>query len=283
MALRTMNELNLLRGKALILNDKVQVKHPTLSQIADDDRYEKYLPVMTSTLDDVADILWVENEVYYEDIESEWIFFTQKCLAGATTADVIFRQGQIKRTMKGCAIVNEMFRDAMNYFFSLDCEYFVLEVKRDNTTQRIIQSLTKEGGNLFYDSDNFKLTEHYYNETLQFLRDVNGLSQKYLHRTGGTKRSRKYILSEQYKIRQSRSKNKRKPKITLDSIVSGLIARGVSQTEIWDWPIYLVYDQFARLNKQDEYSNICNAVYAGTINTKKNPVDWEKINWASIY
>ena len=34
--------------------------------------------------------------------------------------------------------------------------------------------------------------------------------------------------------------------------------------------------------KIEEYNNTMSALYAGGIDTKKNPINWDKINWSSV-
>ena len=77
-----MNKLQLFHGDSLILSDTLKVKHPKLIDIVDDyETYQLHLSIMVSTSLDVADLLWVESKIWYEDIKSEWKFFIQKAIS----------------------------------------------------------------------------------------------------------------------------------------------------------------------------------------------------------
>lgn len=90
------------------------------------------------------------------------------------------------------------------------------------------------------------------------------------------------LLEQEYRRRESREKNNRKSNVDLGSLVSALIARGQPYKEIWDYPIYMIYDLYRRLSKVDEYNGTMRALYSGCIDTKKNPINWDKVNWAAI-
>ncbi len=72
------------------------------------------------------------------------------------------------------------------------------------------------------------------------------------------------------------------PRLSFASIVSSLIAQIGNCHDIWDYPIYTLYDQYHRYNKIEEFHNTMMAYANGNIDTEKNPIDWDKINWASV-
>ena len=80
----------------------------------------------------------------------------------------------------------------------------------------------------------------------------------------------------------SNNNTKHKETVTLESIVSSLVARGQAYSEVINYPIYVIYNQYYRLIKVDEYQNTLRALYGGCLDTKKNPIQWDKINWSSI-
>ena len=49
---------------------------------------------------------------------------------------------------------------------------------------------------------------------------------------------------------------------------------------VWELPIYTIYNMYFRYNKINEYQDVLNKLNSGCIDTKKNPINWEKINWA---
>jgi hypothetical protein len=65
----------LLRGCPLELSEGVCVKHPTLDEVISSPKYYEYLSLILTTSLDVADVLWFEHNIWYEDIKSEWSFF----------------------------------------------------------------------------------------------------------------------------------------------------------------------------------------------------------------
>ena len=86
-----MNALQLYSGRPLKLAENVYVEHPKvnklLNNIGGKDAYSEYmknLALITTQSKDIADILWVENKIWYEDIKSEYEFFIQECLADST-------------------------------------------------------------------------------------------------------------------------------------------------------------------------------------------------------
>ena len=52
--------------------------------------------------------------------------------------------------------------------------------------------------------------------------------------------------------------------------------------EIFNYPIYRIYEGYARLNALDNWDKTVTAYYAGTIDTEKTKINFEKINWSKI-
>ena len=69
--------------------------------------------------------------------------------------------------------------------------------------------------------------------------------------------------------------------ITFDTIVSFVECHLGNPTSVWDLPVYTLYDMYFRYNKMSNYQDTLNKLNAGCIDTKKHPINWEKINWAS--
>lgn len=277
-----MNQLQLLKGEPLRLTKDVSVKHPTLGDVIDVEHYEDYVSIMTTTSDDVADIMWHENKMLYTDIKSEWSFFIQKAIQDSKGHDVSFVDNNIEYVQSDCVFVNEDYRDAFNYFFSLDCEYIVMTVNKTDKVQITLHSVRRESNRYIYHNEDFQLTEIFYYQILEYLRQINDYRPDYFWKSCPTKKGKKMLLEQAYRQRESRRKNKRNQSISLGSIVSALIARGQRYKDIWDYPIYMIYDLYKRLSKVDEYHSTMQALYTGNIDTKKHPVNFEKINWASV-
>lgn len=277
-----MKHVDLIRGRPLKLTDKVYVKHPTLADVCDLDKYENYTYIMMITSDDIADVMWHNSKKLYTDIKSEWLFFIQKALISARGSDVYVVDNDVYRIDSNCVLINSDYRDALNYFLSLDCEYMVMTVGTGDNEQITLRSLNRDGNMLIFDKDNFQFTESFYLQMVEYLRQINDYHPDYYWKKCPTKRGKKMLLEQEYRRRESREKNNRKSNVDLGSLVSALIARGQPYKEIWDYPIYMIYDLYRRLSKVDEYNGTMRALYSGCIDTKKNPINWDKVNWAAI-
>lgn len=277
-----MKHVDLIRGRPLKLTDKVYVKHPTLADVCDLDKYENYTYIMMITSDDIADVMWHNSKKLYTDIKSEWLFFIQKALINARGSDVYVIDNDVYRIDSNCVLINSDYRDALNYFLSLDCEYMVMTVGTGDNEQITLRSLNREGNMLIFNKDNFQFTESFYLQMVEYLRQINDYHPDYYWKKCPTKRGKKMLLEQEYRRRESREKNNRKSNVDLGSLVSALIARGQPYKEIWDYPIYMIYDLYRRLSKVDEYNGTMRALYSGCIDTKKNPINWDKVNWAAI-
>ena len=277
-----MKHVDLIRGRPLKLTDKVYVKHPTLADVCDLDKYENYTYIMMITSDDIADVMWHNSKKLYTDIKSEWLFFIQKALISARGSDVYVVDNDVYRIDSNCVLINSDYRDALNYFLSLDCEYMVMTVGTGDNEQITLRSLNRDGNMLVFNKDNFQFTESFYLQMVEYLRQINDYHPDYYWKKCPTKRGKKMLLEQEYRRRESREKNNRKSNVDLGSLVSALIARGQPYKEIWDYPIYMIYDLYRRLSKVDEYNGTMRALYSGCIDTKKNPINWDKVNWAAI-
>lgn len=276
-----MDNISLLKGSPLQITNNVSIKHLTLGNIADVgyENYMEYLTTLISSSLDIADILLYEMEIWYEDIKDEWIFFLQKCINEKELINILVKDedGNIVGIEQNCVTIKKEYQDAINFFFDLDGQYIVIE--KDN--QLIINNVNKdEYGNSFITPSSFRFTKYIYEITTQFLKDIHWIKDDYDFVHGGTKRAKKYLLLQTYKDRKKTYK--KKSTITLDSIVSALISSGHNAKDIWDYPIYLIYDQYYRTIQINEYKNTITALYNGCIDTKKNPINWEKINWSAV-
>lgn len=278
-----MKHIDLIRGKALQLTENVSVRHPKLRDVCDLEDYDNYIYTMMITSDDIADIMWHNSKKLYTEIKSEWLFFIQKALIGGTSSDVYILDNGVKYLNSNCLLISRQYRDALNYFLSLDCEYMVITVGNgDGDEQITLHALERDGNSLICCKDGFQYTEAFYNMTVQYIRQINDYHPDYYWKTCPTKSGKKRLLELEYRRRESREANNRKSSVDLGSLVSALIARGQRYNDIWDYPIYMIYDLYRRLSQVDEYNGTMRAIYSGCIDTKKNPVNWDKINWAAI-
>lgn len=281
-----MERLSLFRGNNLKLTDKVTVIHPTASDIESVGyaQYCEYVSALSSTSKDVADILWYDMNIWYEDIKDEWDFFLQKCISEFNEVSVRIYDKDTEGVFveEKCVAVGSIYRDALNFFLGLSGEYIVLTQTIGGIEQTILLNVVpcKDNEGVFsFDDQSFKFTKFFYEQVSRFIDSINWTTRDYDYLKGGTKYAKKVILKEDHR---KRNKKKKKSLVTFDSILSSLVAKGCSYNEIWGYPIYVIYDLYYRFYKIDEYSNTMQALHSGCIDTKKNPVNWDKINWSSV-
>lgn len=274
------------------------IKHPKLIEIMNLEmkypgKYFEYLYHLSSTSLDVADVLFCEAKIWYEDITSEWDFFLQKIVPrDPKKVKVAFEVQNGKSRMEmliDSITINEIYRDALNFFFNTSGEYIIWKSEKSSSNPNDVYILnvplknTVQGENVYlYDEFAFKLTPYIYNVMLDYLNKINWITHDYDFLKGGSLGAKKYILKHKYKQRERDAKRKAEPTIDLSSIVSSLIAKGQRYKDVLEYPIYLVYETYHRLVKIDEWNNTMGALYSGNIDTKKNPINWEKINWSSV-
>lgn len=276
-----MTNLEYFYGKPLKLNDKLEIIHPKVKDIINIgyDLYMKYFSILVTTKYDIADILWFENHIWYEDINNDWDFFVQRALSNKETHPVRIKQSDsIIDIEMDSLFIGESFRNALNYFLSLNCYYIVLQIKKNENKQTILLTVNKDENGYYIDENSVKFTEHYYHLMLDFLKNIHWISDDYEFTHGGNKRAKKYILENDYKKR----KKKHKSLIDLQSIISSLVVKGQNYFAILNYPVFVVYELYYRLLKIDSYDNTTNAIYSGCYDTKKHPINWDKINWTSI-
>lgn len=178
-----------------------------------------------------------------------------------------------------CISINEIYTQSLNYFLGTNGQWILLSTKHMDIEQLFLINV-HQSDNLYYiDESCVKFTEHFYNLTVEYLNTINWVKREYTFLRGGTKRAKKYILENDYKKRNKKHKHEN---VDIESICSLLVMNGINYKDIWDLPIFTFYSCYYRLSKIDEYKNTMQALYSGCIDTDKNPINWDKINWAAI-
>ena len=281
------NRLFLQNGCSLNLYKDYCIYHPILKDIVglcsthtENTLYDSYVSILTTTSLDIADLLWVENKIWYEEIKEEFDFFLEKTTIESRPISLYKIVTNNKEIPYQTIIINKEISDALNFFLKLDLTYAI--AKENNHC--FIVSVNKIHNELYYYDDNsFRFTGYYYEIVKDYIKAINWCHNKdydVLH--GGTKYAKKYILESEYKRRIDDIKKKRKSTVTLDSIVSSLVAKGVRYDDIWNFPIYFIYDLYYRYSQFENWNNTMMALYSGNIDTKKNPINWDKINWSKV-
>lgn len=279
------NRLVLQHGDSFPLSDLYSCKHPKLIdivnlQINNNNLYLQYVNTLTSTSLDIADILWKECNIWYEDIKNEWKFFIEKGLTTQTEIRIYKEYSDGSKTFpEPSMLIDDIVGNALAFFLNTSNKYAV----RFNDDIMSLVNVTEVSKNLYkYNEQSFVLTEVSYHVIQQFISEINWLSKKdhnVVH--GGTQRAKRYILEMEYKARIDDAKRHREL-VTLDSIVSSLIAKGISYKEIWDMPIYMIYDQYQRHVQLNQWDNTMRTLSSGNLDTKKHPINWNKINWSRV-
>lgn len=289
-----MNALQLYCGRPLKLAENVYVEHPKLDKllnnVGEKDAYSEYmknLALITTQSKDIADILWVENKIWYEDIKSEYEFFIQECLADSTSNNVFIRDGEVVSEMDDeCVVINNDMSNALNYFLNLDGKWIVLGRTIGDNIQMFLLSVKCENDKLYIESGSVKFNEQTYHILVEYLRDVNWIHPKYEFLKGATKKAKKIILQRNYEEREyeaRKNKSRNKEQEDFQCILSCLVTFKIfSYEELFSKPIYVIYDSYFRYIQADNYRNTMDALYSGCIDTKKNPIDMNKIHWSSI-
>ena len=289
-----MNALQLYSGRPLKLAENVYVEHPKVNKLFSDvgekDVYSEYMKNLTLIITqskDIADILWVENKIWYEDIKSEYDFFIQECLSDSTSNSVFIRDGELVSEMdEECIVINNDMSNALNYFLNLDGKWIVLGRTIGENTQIFLLSVKCENDKLYIESDSVKFNEQTYHILVEYLRDINWLHPKYEFLKGATKKAKKVILQRSYEEREyeaRKNKSRDKEQEDFQCILSCLVTFKIfSYEELFSKPIYVIYDSYFRYIQADNYRNTMDALHSGCIDTKKNPIDINKIHWSSI-
>lgn len=289
-----MNALQLYSGRPLKLAENVYVEHPKVNKLFSDDvgkdvysEYMKNLTLIITQSKDIADILWVENKIWYEDIKSEYEFFIQECLADSTSNNVFIRDGElVSEKDEECITINNDMSNALNYFLNLDGKWIVLGRTIGENTQIFLLSVKCENDKLYIESDSVKFNEQAYHILVEYLRDVNWIHPKYEFLKGATKKARKIILQRNYEEREyetRKNKSGDKEQEDFQCILSCLVTFKIfSYEELFSKPIYVIYDSYFRYIQADNYRNTMDALHSGCIDTKKTPIDINKIHWSSI-
>ena len=270
------------------------VQNHTLRDVLDLESKEtglffSYLYLIITGVLDYADVLWVEQEVWYEDLDN-WEFFLQRVIS-PLSVDIIVSQtinNNKLEIVEKATLVKKEYSDALNFFLDTKGDYVLWGTGEDSedgeeynhiyllNVGEVIKNPTPHYN---YDGSGFKLTAHNYMRLVQILKEMNWVNPFYEFTKGGTKYAKKVILKHDYRKRQ---RNKGNQTTDLSSIVSSLIVKGQKYNDVLDYPIYLIYEIYHRFLKLDEWNNTMMTLSNGNLDTKKHPIDWEKINWTSI-
>lgn len=306
------DKLLLLRGKDYPLTKNIKARHPTLSEIMDYEGGYNYFMAMVNNLvmtpADIADVLWVEQKVLYTNFKNEWDFFIERSYISGEDIEVSEILNEEKFSIKTRA-ADKITEECLNYFFNQKGHYvFIVKPKETITLkkdQSIIEDKNTEANKEQQDQDIilynvsedniisedcFKFTEFLYHIFVQYLNTIlwNSTTPLFMRELKSKNPDKpvkiandillKALLEDAYEKRNS----KKKSYITMDSIVSAIMAENSCYKDIWDYPIYAVNDQYHRLEKIKAYNQTMDTLNSGYYDIKKHPINWEKVDWASV-
>lgn len=237
-------------GNDYKITDRLSIKHPKLKDIVKigENKYNEYVSVLTLTSLYIADILYNDFNIWYKDI-TDWQLFINNFIV----------EKENKTNEK-------IIENALLFFTGLKFE--AMQDKENNIV-------------LYNKEKDIILNEFSYNAMAQFIREINYITDAEIYyqlKNAGSKGTAKYIMQQISKKR----KIKTKENIDLQSICSSLMWKSGIGEEIFNYPIYRIYEGYERLNALDNWDKTVTAYYAGTIDTEKTKIDFEKINWSKI-
>jgi hypothetical protein len=241
------DKLELYYGSDYQLLDGLYVKHPKVKDIRmlGKDKYEYYVYLLTMTQYDIADILHFEMQLWYEDFTA-WQLFIEMWRNNPDLSNALEWFTGKKFTL--------LINDKMEIY--LYCK----DIDENN--------IIKE----------FYINEHIYNNMVDYLRLINLIPNTSDLRIAGNRMAAEYILRQMYKKR-----NKQETKtIDLVSIISSIDWKGCRGNEIWEYPIYRIYEGYLRLNAIDNYDKTMSAYYSGNIDTTKSKINFDSLCWSNI-
>ena len=134
---------------------------------------------------------------------------------------------------------------------------------------------------LYNKKNDVVLNEFSFNAMVQFIKEINYITDADIYmqlKKSGSKGTAKYIMQQISKQRKIKNKHN----IDLQSISSSLMWKSGIGEEIFNYPIYRIYEGYERLNALDNWDKTITAYYAGNIDTEKTKINFEKINWSKI-
>lgn len=244
-----MDRLQCWYGNDYNITERLSIKHPKLSEIIGigQDKYNEYVSALTLSTVYVADILYQDFNMWYTDI-SDWELFINNFIA--------------EYEGKGEKII----KSSLLFFTNM-----TFEPMKDKNNNIVLYNKKKD----------VILNEFSFNIMVQFIKEINYINEPEIYtqlRKAGSKGTAKYIIQQISKKRKIKEKNS----IDLQSISSSLMWKSGIGEEIFNYPIYRIYEGYERLNALDNWDKTVTAYYAGTIDTEKTKINFEKINWSKI-
>jgi len=237
------DELRLLRGEDYVINQYIKIKQPTLDDIYKygEQNYFVLVSMLCSTPSDMKVQLWDQFNIDWEQM-NEFEFFSY-------------------------LISNVGLKDSCILFGDLDFTKFKLAI--NNVNEEIV---------LHHKSKDIVIDNSIYLLITNYLRMVHNFDKK--TDVAGNEHTKQYLLDkERRKIkRMQRKKSNYKP--ILAPLISSMVNCPNFKYDyktVWNLPIYVFMDAVKRVQKINQYNQLMQGYYAGTVESKFLSED--KINW----
>lgn len=234
------DDLKLLKGSDIKISEKIMLRHPTLSEIADmgEAEYYSFVSTLCATPSDYKSILYDEFNTDYETVGEFEFFIT------------LFRSFGDK--------------DLSIILPGINTQNF--DVAYDHETDEIC---------LLDEKNDIVITEAVYIELVDYLRKFHGF-EKHVDKAGNAT-TKKYLID---RARKELKRKKKKEASVLAPLVSSMVNCEQFKYDhytVWDLNIYQFMDSVKRIQKIKSADKILQGIYTGNVDSKK--ISRETYNW----
>ena len=235
------DELMLIGGGDIQINENIKIHHPTLGEIRDmgESKYYGLISTICATPSDYKSILWDNFEIDYETV-SDFEFFI---MLWSSLKDVDI-------TVILPEIVVSEFSPVQN-----------------TETKEVL---------LYNRSKNIEITESVYLELSEYIRKFHGFEKRV--DAAGNETTKKYLIDKARK--ELNRPNKKKNSSVLAPLVSAMVnceQFKYDHKTVWSLNIYQFMDSVKRIQKIKSVDKTLNGIYSGSIDQKKiskDALDW---------
>lgn len=242
MVFRIIDRLGLLRGKDIVINDKITIHHPKLDEVYSfgEQKYFGVISILTAIPYDFMVQLW-DSGVDYEKL-SHFDFF--------------------------CEMTKELsVADTSILLGDLDFKDF--SYVEDVATKRRL---------LYNEKTKTVIDEAIYTLIIERISALNNVRKE--ERKAGNLETKKFLIeTERRRLRRASSQPK-EFESQLHNLVSSLVNSKESKYDyetVWRMPIYQFYDAIKRIDHTKHCEQIFTGIYSGNVDSKK--ISPDSINW----
>lgn len=239
------DELSLLRGADIPINEHIKLKNPTLSEIehVGEAKYFAVIHSLTVNPSSLKSILFYEFNIDYTEITDYELFL----MMFATYQD----------------IDKEVFSILIEGFFFDD---FTLVNNQNGDTV------------LFHKKEHWVIDEIIYKKIVDGLRQIHHLEENI--ELPGNEHAKKFLIDRDRRRLMREKKKKYKP--YLSGLIKNLVNCNhfkYNFDTIWDLNIYAFFESINAINKLQNYNFVMTGAYSGMVEVKQSTID--KAYWLS--